>query len=235
MASLGSYLSSRHNEKIMLIRLLFSAAVFFSIILNSFIPRFFAGSFDNNLFSRFFQSQTIVFEYFNFTSVPIDIVNHLFANNSGSAVSDKNKTPKKEKNSSSVSEFNFISCQTAASLSANLSQNLVNIYSSLLIPMCSVSLAESSLDPPWGRMGVLLFSMFCFFLLPRSSINDAYIAIANRACHITRFEKSNRVFLLLNMPFPKKSAGNLPPFPAKDFIYFPDGRTEEFSAEGGPK
>ena len=199
-------------------RIIFSAIVFSSIVVNCFVPRFFIGALNPEFFSNVLKTQTIVFEYFSFAALPLDIVNSLFSQNKASADPAKARPASGKKTAgSSHSEFNFISVEKVQNALRALNSAFLCEAAFSTVPLYSVKLADNSLDPPRGAFACMVgVFLTCFFLLPRSSTNDAAIILANRTGYYTRFDRSNRVFLLYGKNAPV----------SKDLIYFPDGRED---------
>lgn len=178
---------------------LVSAMVLLCMVTNCIVPRFAVGSIDPDLFSKILKSQTALFEYFSFSALPLDIVNSLLSKNAPINSTDEATPVQKKTDSKGTShEFVFISVQLQTTLVKPLAQKSVNlVVSSVSGVSQAYLLLKDSLDPPrHGSQGFYLLFLLCFFMLPRSSVNDAYAVIVKRIAHTTRFECSNRVFHL---------------------------------------
>ena len=225
-------------------RIILSTMVFISIVVNCLVPRFFIGSLDPEFFSGVLKTQAVVLEYFSFSALPLDIVNSLFSGNRASSDTSKTKpASKKDTAGKTPSEFNFISVEKVQNIQRALSSVFFSDAVCAAVPLYSLTLSNNSLDPPWGACAsIFCVFLMCVFLLPRSDVAAAAIIVANSGGSYTRFDRSNRVFLLLGKPAllsglsgPTRCRGmryagfsvfDLMQLILKDFIYFPDGRKD---------
>jgi len=222
----GKYASSFNENKRSSARIIFSAIIFFSFIINLLVPRFFVNSLNLEFFEKIIQSQTIVFEYFSFTKLPLEIVNSLFSTNRSCLDLKAKCTPgsKKKPANSGCGDFSFISIKRIQNIMKNPGIAHWGLTISAALPICLSGLPKSnSSSHPIGALAVFLSILLYISLLPRSSLNDSAVISGSFAGFYTRFEKSNRVFLF-NANNNANLFLNIRKVASKDFIYFPDGR-----------
>ncbi|MCX5782782.1 MAG: hypothetical protein NT145_08840 [Elusimicrobia bacterium] len=205
------------------------------LILNSSIPGFFVTAFDYGQFQKVIKFQSVMFEYFSFSVIPIKILGSMFQDRT---VNSAQKSDRKTSPYSNMSLANIGVNQITGKYNGQRIWNFTQASYPVTFASLFASLKQNCSDPPISPVAFLGLFMICFFLLPRSNVNDAYASILNRVLGGTRLDRSSRVFYfpvnsgtqyLIPAGFYNKQLGFsgikycVPMFFAyKDFLYFPD-------------
>lgn len=172
-------------------RILAGLAVF-CILLNGLVPRFSIQARDYAVLSRIIKTQSILLQFFSFSSIPSRIVGELMGN---AALPQREHKGSQSQNSANTStDFSIRSGELKPTDSRQA--GLVQPCDAGVMPGISsaihfaVERLGSPVAPPAGGMLCLLL-LLC--LLPRSNIDDnAILAFAKHCC--ARFAVLNRVF-----------------------------------------
>ncbi len=178
---------------------LLAVVIVFSILINAFIPRFALSQEDSDVFSQIMQQQTTLLKFFSLSTIPLDIVNQLFAQGQNVQAAAKKDTAEKKKNrkTNNSADFSIISLEKTQNISKpnSLRQNagdLVSIFFNAFSPFNS----NIRGSPPTINPHTFIFCAFLllFFLLPRNSTNDTYAIILTIASKYTQLGFPSWVF-----------------------------------------
>ena len=170
-----------------------------SILVNAFIPRFAVSQDDLSTLSQIIDQQSTLLRFFSLSSLPLDIVNQLFADSqvsSGSIQTGKSEK-KKEHKTNTQSDFSIISLEGAGNIGKSGSQRLAGKDISVSLAEITGFMQNSIRGSPIHvspHPFIFCIILILFFLLPRSSVNDA-AAIMNRSRVYTQLGKPSWVFL----------------------------------------
>jgi hypothetical protein len=191
--------------------LLFSAApvrektlavfVVLCIAVNALIPKFAIAENDYSTLCKIMQSQSVLLEFFSFSTLPAKIVGELF-NEHNPLATAQHKTPAGQdtKNTSNTSSDFSISASTMKDASTKfLSQRSIGDggFGAVIFRKCHSLMpgGERTKAPPGAFFALFIILMF-YFLRARSSLPDA--AIFSFAKYKTQFNNLNWVFSLSN-------------------------------------
>lgn len=172
--------------------------IVFSILANSFIPRFAVSQDDLNTLSQIMEQQSALLRFFSLSAIPLNIVNELFAASQVSTGVQANKSEKKkEHKANTLSDFSIISLEKAGNFGKPGIQRLagkdIGVSYSGITGFSQNNIRGS---PPTISPHPFIFCiiLILFFLLPRSSVNDA-AAFMNRVSVYTQLGFPSWVFL----------------------------------------
>ena len=174
--------------------------VVLSILANALIPRFAVSQDDLNTISQIIEQQSTLLRFFSLSSVPLNIVNQLFADSQVSSVGVQSNSPakKKEHKSNAQSDFSIISIEGARSAGKSGVQRLTGKDISVTLSEISGFAQNSIRGSPINvspHPFIFCIIVILFFLLPRSSVNEAAAVIMNRVRVYTQLGFPSWVFL----------------------------------------
>ena len=176
--------------------------IVFSILVNAFIPRFAVSQDDLSTLSQIIEQQSTLLRFFSLSSVPLDIVNQLFAESRvvPNGLQSGKTEKKKEHKTNAQSDFSIISLEGAGNIGKSGAQRLAGKDMGVLFSEISGFLQNSIRGSPINispHPFVFCVILILFFLLPRSSVNDA-AAIMTRSRVYTQLGSPSWVFLFPN-------------------------------------
>lgn len=185
------------NQRHAINRLLAGMLVF-CFLLNGFVPRFSLNDDDYAVLEQIFASQSILLQFFSFSTVPVKIVNDLLTQKSAPRAAKQGAPRKQNSNAANTaSDYSLITFEKKAGASRLSSvqrpgEGLTVAADSFYAP--AHLLRKQSDTVPWEYSAFLIVLIF-FFLLPRSSLSDGGILFA--LYPVTQRARSRWVFLLL--------------------------------------
>jgi hypothetical protein len=149
------------------------------ILANSLVPRFSIGAKDYSMLCRIMKSESVIFEFFSFSNIPVKIVNELMSRRGGMQPLAPKKAPKDDtKNTSNTSSDFSITSSNLKDASARFSSQPGSNFNGNAAAVFRENLSglpgsNASGAPPWACFAFLIILMF-YFLRARSALPDAY-------------------------------------------------------------
>lgn len=179
---------------------LLAGVLVFSFFMNGFVPRFSINDEDYAVFEQIMASQSILLQFFAFSTVPVKIVNDLFTQKGATARAAKQDAPRKNTShaANTASDYSLMTFENrSGSVRLSTLQRPgegmpVAAADGFYVPSHIPRMAGDAI--PWAYAGFLVVLIF-FFLLPRSSLSDGGILFA--LYPLTQRARSRWVFLLL--------------------------------------
>lgn len=156
--------------------------IVFCIFFNGFVPRFAIDADDNNTLSQIIASQSILLQFFSFSSLPVKIVNDLVANAVNPLAAKNGKLPKKDhrNSSNSASDFSFISLDKKTNSGRfGYDRSMPQMENSCVVSSVSRHFALPGILINYlpGECSVFLIFLLLFIMLPRSALSENNSAI----------------------------------------------------------
>jgi len=169
------------------------------IFVNALVPKFSIDAKDYSTLCRIMKSQTVLFEFFSLSNLPVKIVNELFTERGGVSPLARKKAPKDDTSNTSNTSSDFsITGSGLRDVSARYSaQRGFDLNGSGAALLCKYlnALPEAHSSAPPGMCFSLMIVLMFFFLRARSALPDA-AAIFSFATNRAQFRKMNWVFSL---------------------------------------
>lgn len=173
----------------------------FCIMVNGLIPRFSIGAKDYEVLSQIMQRQSSLLRFFSFSTLPVKLVDDLFAGRGALPQSAHKKAPKQQNtNSTNTSaDYSFINFDKKTSVNrSGIAQRIGDTAMQAAGAGISVLVtAAKPLDeaPPGERFALLALILLCF-MLPRSSVSDGPAVLSFARDTYTQLAKTSWVFYL---------------------------------------
>ena len=171
------------------------------IFANALVPKFAIDSKDYSTLCQIMKSQSVLFEFFSFSSIPVKIVNELFNEQRGvmQPLAQK-KAPKNDTSNTSntASDFSISATNIRDASVKFLSQRVHDLEGNVASVFSKYFSAppdtRSSGAPPGVYLGFIALLMF-YFMRARSALPDAAV-INSLSIYRTQFKNLNWVFSL---------------------------------------
>lgn len=173
----------------------------FCIMINGFIPRFSIGAKDYEVLSDIMQRQSSLLRFFSFSTLPVKLVNDLFAGRGALPQSAHKKAPKHQNtNSSNTSvDHSFIGFDNKTNSGRlGVAQRISDTAKQVAGAGVSALMAAAEpMDeaPPGERFAFLALMLLCF-MLPRSSVSDGHASFSFSRKTCTQLAETSWVFYL---------------------------------------
>ncbi|MFC1501562.1 hypothetical protein ACFL58_03850 [Elusimicrobiota bacterium] len=172
--------------------------VVFCIAFNALVPRFSIGASQVDFLSKVVQCESAVLDFFTLYSLPMKIIDKLFPDkNTLTASKNQNNTEKSRNGTNASSDFSIFGVDNVNNWKYS-SQRTVGTEWELEKMTAGILVVASSnpMLPKIWQIYMALLLLMCFFMLPRSSIDDAYITYLKNNKLVTQLRTLSWVFHL---------------------------------------
>jgi len=187
------------------------------ICANALVPKFAIDAKDYSTLCRIMKSQSALFEFFSFSTLPIKIVNEIFNEQRNASAASRKKAPKDDTSNASNTSADFsITGAAFENVSRFLPQRCADFGGggAPAVFAGQLSVLPAGADPgnpPVVPLVTAILLMF-YFLKARSALPDAAIIMPANSKKKSRFAVANRDFSLSIKPV---KADSLTVIPAK--------------------
>lgn len=171
----------------------------FCIMVNGFIPRFSIGAKDYEVLSQIMQRQSSLLRFFSFSTLPVKIVNDLFAGRGALPQAAHKKAPKHQDTNTTNTSVDYSFINFDKKTNANRLGVALRIGDAAMqaagIGVSALVAAARATDeaPPGERFALLALILICF-MLPRSSVPDGPASFSFARNPYTQLDKTSWVF-----------------------------------------
>jgi hypothetical protein len=170
------------------------------IFANALVPKFALDAKDYSTLCQIMKSQSALFEFFSFSTLPIKIVNEIFNEQRGASAASQRKAPRDDTSNASNTSSDFsITGAAFQDVSRFLSQRGADFGGGGALAVFAKNLSvlpgSDSGNPPVIPLIAFILLMF-YFLRARSALPDAAIIMPVKGSKISRLVTASRDFSL---------------------------------------